>query len=215
MFVEVVADVICPWCYIGKRRLERALAAWPDDGPRVRWRAYQLNPDMPTGGMDRGQYMAAKFGGAEEARQVYDAILVAGLSEGIGFEFSRIQRTPNTLKAHRMVFRAAADQRQDETVEALFRGFFFDGRDIGDTDVLVDIGASVGFDADELRAYLETRTDEETVRAEDALARQIGIAGVPTFVVNRKFVLSGAQEPDVLLEAFRMAAEDGAAAAPG
>ena len=220
--VDIVSDTVCPWCYVGKRRFEEALANRPPDlDVYVGWRPFQLNPDMPAEGMDRRDYLAAKFGGDERAEHVYSAIREAGESTGLDFDFSAMPRQPNTLDSHRLIDRAgrAAEGSggrtglQDAVVERLFRACFMEGRDIGDRETLVELAADAGMDADETRAYLASDEDAERIRQEDLIARQMGIQGVPCFIVNRQYAVSGAQEPAVFLKAFEqvLQAEDAAA----
>jgi predicted DsbA family dithiol-disulfide isomerase len=208
--IVVVSDVVCPWCYIGKRRLERALAARPQPTLTVRWRAFQLNPGMPKGGMDRQGYLEAKFGGADRAARIYDTIRTVGASEGIEFAFHRIRRTPNTLDAHRLLRFAAGVGRQSETAEGLFQAYFQRGEDIGDRDTLAEIAAEAGLDADAARTLLASDREAQSALAEDMLARRQGINGVPCFVFNGRFALSGAQEPEALFQLFDLAREDDA-----
>ena len=208
MFVEIVSDTICPWCFIGKRRFERALAERPQPALRIGWRPFQLNPEMPPGGIDRQDYLAQKFGGAERAGQVYDPIHDAGRSAGITFAFGKIRRTPNTINSHRLIHRAAESGAQDAMVEALFRAYFLEGQDIEGVESLATIAEGAGMDRAAVTAYLESDADIDTVKAEDAMARRMGIQGVPCFIFNRKFAVSGAQEPAVFLKAFDMAVAD-------
>ncbi|MDJ0950557.1 MAG: DsbA family oxidoreductase [Alphaproteobacteria bacterium] len=212
MKLEIVSDTICPWCFIGKRRLERALAEKPVADLDIGWRPFQLNPDMPLGGMDRQAYLELKFGGPDRARQVYDPIHDAGKGEGIPFAFGQIKRTPNTLNSHRLIRRAAAAGLQDAVVETLFRAYFLEGRDIEDPASLAAIAEAAGMDRAETQAYLESDADLETVRAEDMMARQMGIQGVPCFIFDRKYAVSGAQTPEVFHEVFEMAAKEAAEA---
>jgi predicted DsbA family dithiol-disulfide isomerase len=208
MYLDVFSDTICPWCYVGKRRLERALKARPMPGLRVRWRAFQLNPNMPAEGMDRRAYIEAKFGGPERARAIYETVRTAGAGEGIDFAFDRIQRTPSTLQSHRLVRFAAAVDRQDATLEAVFRAYFIAGRNIGDRAVLAAIAAEAGLDREEAASYLAGEAETDTVMGEDALARRAGINGVPCFIFNGRFALSGAQEPEAFFQLFDLARED-------
>jgi predicted DsbA family dithiol-disulfide isomerase len=208
MRLDIFSDTICPWCFIGKRRLERALAERPMPGLEVRWRAFQLNPDMPAAGMDRQDYLARKFGGAENAEQVYAAVRQAGQQEGIDFAFDRIERTPNSLKSHRLLrFAAETHGDQDPLVERLFRLYFLEGADISDTEVLVQAAADAGLDAAAARAYLDGGDGLEACQSEDLQARRAGIQGVPTFIFNGQYALSGAQEPKVLYQLFDVARE--------
>jgi predicted DsbA family dithiol-disulfide isomerase len=201
--IDIVSDTVCPWCFIGKRRLERALAEKGAE-PKVfiGWRPFQLNPEMPSEGMDRKDYLAAKFGGEQGAQRVYDNIRQAGESEGIEFNFSSVGRTPNTINSPRLIDRAGKDGKQDAVVEGLFQAYFLDGRDIGDIDVLVDVAVAGGLEGDVIRAYLESDEDVERIRGEDAMARRMGVQGVPCFILNRKYAISGAQDPQVFLQAI-------------
>lgn len=208
--IDVFSDPICPWCFIGKKRLDEALAARPDIPVTVRWRAFQLNPDMPRDGMDRQTYLSAKFGGAERAGEVYGHIRRVGSQVGIDFQFERIPRTPSTLKAHRLIRYAHRPNvdRANDLVPALFQAYFLDGRDIGADEILLDIAASVGMDKDDVTAYLATDEDENEVQAEDVYARRLGIGGVPCFIVDGKYALSGAQEPEAFLPILDMALQE-------
>ena len=208
MRLDIYSDTICPWCFIGKRRLERALAARPQPGLSIQWRAFQLNPGMPPEGMDRRYYLEAKFGGVERAGRIYEMVRAAGASEGIRFAFDKIARTPSTLDSHRLIRFAAAAERQASMLEAVFRAYFLDGRDIGSKEVLVDLAQESGVDAEAAARYLDSETDLETVLSEDRIARRLGITGVPCFVFNGRFALSGAQEPEALFQLFDLARED-------
>ncbi|MDJ0609474.1 MAG: DsbA family oxidoreductase [Kiloniellales bacterium] len=213
MQLQIYSDTICPWCLIGKRRLERALAERPQPDLEVTWHAFQLNPEMPADGMDRRRYLELKFGGGEGARQVYGQVEQAGASEGIAFNFDAIRRTPNTLNSHRLIRWAGREGCQMAVVEALFSAYFFDGRDIGDPETLVAVAQTVGLDPTAAQDYLASDQDLEAVRNEDAEARRIGIQGVPTFIWNGRYVLSGAHPPEVLLQLFDLGREDAPASA--
>jgi len=209
--IDVVSDVVCPWCYIGKRRLEAALAKLRESDPElpveVRWHPFQLNPDMPRDGMPRREYLERKFGGPDRAREIYARVSAAGRSVDIPFAFDAIERQPNTLAAHRLV--AWAQSRRegdpDKLVEALFRAYFVDGRYVGDRDELVALAADAGYDADDARRFLESDELADVVAEADRRSRQMGISGVPFFIFGGKTALSGAQEPAVLLEAINQA----------
>jgi predicted DsbA family dithiol-disulfide isomerase len=213
MKIDIYSDTICPWCFIGKRRLERALAERPQPELELTWRPFQLNPEMPPGGMERQRYLELKFGGPAGAKQVYDNVRQTGRSEGIDFAFERLERTPNTLDSHRLVRLAGEAGRQDAVVQALFHAYFLEARDIGDVDVLVAAAEAGGLDPAQARAYLESDRDAEAVRAEDARARQIGIQGVPTYILADKYVLSGAHPPEVLFHMFELGHQEDAAEA--
>jgi predicted DsbA family dithiol-disulfide isomerase len=206
MHLDIFSDTICPWCYVGKRRLARALAARPQPKLAVRWRAFQLNPGMPADGMVRERYIDAKFGSSERAKRIYEAVSAVGASEGINFNFEAIKRTPNTILSHRLLRKASKEELQDELLEAMFQAYFVDGRDIGSARVLTEVGESVGLE--KAGAYLASDEGGEEVRAEDSLARRQGINGVPCFIFNYRFLLSGAQEPESFFQLFDLARED-------
>lgn len=213
MRIDIFSDTVCPWCFIGKRRLERALAERPQPDLTIRWRAFQLNPDMPASGMDRQQYLTTKFGGADNAERVYAAVRQAGQQEDIPFAFDRIARTPNTLRSHQLIGYAATQGDQDPIVERLFNAYFIEGQDIGEIDVLVQAAADAGLDPEAVRDHLTADRGLAEAYGEDKQAREAGIQGVPTFIVNGRYALSGAQEPEVLFQLFDLAREsDGDAA---
>lgn len=200
--IEIFSDVVCPWCYIGKRRFERAHTARPHTGLAVTWRAFQLNPEMPADGIDRQRYLELKFGGGDQAGQVYHRIAAAGAEEGIDFAFDRIRRTPNTVNAHRLVRWARQQDRQDEVVESLFQAYFLEGLDIGDRDNLAEIAARAGLDRADASAFLDGVEGVREVLDETRLAYNSGITGVPCFIVDRKYAISGAQEPEAFFPLF-------------
>jgi len=208
MIIDIFSDTICPWCLIGKRRLERALAQRPDLTFEIRWHAFQLNPGMPPDGMERTAYLAAKFG-AKDAASVYDNIRRIGAGEGIDFRFDLIPRTPNTLQSHRLVRHAAASGCQDAVVEALFRAYFQEGRDVGSIEELAAIAADAGMDRAATLAWLATDEEREAVVAEDAGARRMGVQGVPLFIVAGRYAVSGAQEPEYFMPVFDLALNGG------
>ena len=211
--IDIVSDTVCPWCFIGKRRLEAALSQRESDEPvTIVWRPFQLNPEMPEGGLDRRRYLEAKFGGPEGAKTVYDRIRQAGRSAGLELNFEAIPRTPNTVNSHRLIHRATALDKQNEVVEALFRAYFVEGQDIGSIDTLVACAAAVGLPEAEIRAYLESDEDAELIRGQDAQARQMGVDGVPCFIFNNQYALSGAQEPALFLKVFAMLEQQAASA---
>jgi predicted DsbA family dithiol-disulfide isomerase len=214
MHIDIVSDVVCPWCYIGKRRLERALAYRPGLAVTRSWRAFQLNPDLPNDGVPRALYLAAKYGSPQNAGRACAALTAAGRGEGIDFAFDRIRRAPNTLRAHRLIRFAADEGAGDEIVEALFRAFFLEGLDIGDIDVLAALAGRVGFDFTASRSYLAGEAGANEVRAEDRRARQLGIHAVPCFVLERGYAISGAQDPEMFLSLFDVACGIGNAADP-
>lgn len=199
--IDVFSDTVCPWCWIGKRRLEKTLAARPDLDAQVIWHAFQLNPDMPDEGMDRGEYLATKFGGEERARAIYDHIRDEGLRESLPFDFAAIPRTPNTLESHRLVRWAASQPPgQEPMVEALFQAYFAAGEDIGDRRTLAALAVAAGFDAAAVDTFLASDAERDTVATEDHQARQAGISGVPCFIVDGKVAVPGAVAPDQFLQ---------------
>jgi predicted DsbA family dithiol-disulfide isomerase len=200
--IDVISDVICPWCYIGKRRLEKAIAAF-DEPVRVRWLPFQLNPTMPKEGVSRREYRTKKFGSWDRSQELDARLVAVGKEEGIHFAFDRMERTPNTLDAHRLIWLAEQQGVQDAVVEALFRAYFTEGRDIGNRQMLLDVVAEAGLDRHQAEALLNSNDGLEAINEADALARRFRVDGVPFFIFNSTFTLSGAQQPEAFLEAFR------------
>ena len=213
MLIDIVSDAVCPWCYVGKRRLEAALATRPELTVEIAWHAFQLNPGMPEEGMDRESYLATKFGSAARAASVYSDIEQAGADEGIAFAFDSIKRTPNTINAHRLILLAGKHGAQDAVVEALFKRYFLEGGDIGDPGELAAIAAGAGIDETLARDYLASSEGVEAVNAEDRQMRHIGVTGVPCFIIDKRFAISGAQTPEVFQRIFDTAIADAADAA--
>jgi len=206
--IEVVHDLVCPWCYLGVRRLFRTLTRRPDLLVEVTWRPFLLNPDMPRGGMSRSDYVLRKFGGEERARRMYASITDIGRVEGVMFRFDRIRRTPASVDAHRLVRWAAAFGRADEVVEAVFAAHFTDGRDIGDLTVLTAIAASCGLRPGSARTFLASNQEADAVHADNLRAHRLGINGVPCFVVSGCHAIAGAQEPEVIERLLDVAAAE-------
>ncbi len=213
MQIDVISDSICPWCYIGKRRLEKAIAARPDITFSVIWRPYQLNPDTPREGYDRKAYMQAKFGSADQAKGVYKVVAATAQEEGLTFKLERQQRIPNTLDSHRLNHWAHTAGVQDAVVEGLFRKYFIDGEDVGDPAVLIAVAREAGMDVGVVAKLLSSDADRDLVLREEAVARRMGVSGVPCFIIDQKLVLVGAQETDMLLRAIDHAAEQASQAA--
>ena len=213
IYVDIVSDTICPWCYIGKRRFERALVQSGRTDIAVAWRPFQLNPDMPSEGMTRDDYVRAKFGGGDRPRQIYQAIAESGREAGIEFQFSRIRHTPNTVLSHRLVHWSAKVERQDEVVGELFKAYFEEGLDVGDLETLVECATRAGIEPERARRYLVSDEGRQEVVASDVYARRLGINGVPCFIVNRKYAVSGAQPPSAFVEVFNLAERDAATSA--
>ena len=214
MRLEVFFDVICPWCYLGRHRLARALARRPDTALEVRWRPFQLNPGMPSAGMHREAYLSAKFGTPEKAARIYRAAAEALHRDGIPFNFAGIGRTPNTLNAHRLISWAVRQGMPAEAaIDRLFQAYFVEGADIGSPAMLADLASDIGLIAPDVRAYLETTRDADAIAAQDGRARLLGIDAVPTFVIDRRYAISGAQEPETLLPLLDLASQSEHAAA--
>ncbi|HTS91668.1 MAG TPA: DsbA family oxidoreductase [Stellaceae bacterium] len=213
MRIDVVSDVICPWCFIGKRRLARALDQRSEVEAEIVWHPFQLNPDMPPEGMARERYIAAKFGGGQHADRIYRNVTEVGATVGIPFHFDRIKITPNTRSAHRLIRHATEAGSAEPVVEALFNAYFVDGRDIGDRATLSEIAGEAGLDRDAASRLLGGEDGAEQVLADDMSARRIGINAVPCFIFERKYVVSGAQEPEFFYPLFDLLKTETASAA--
>jgi predicted DsbA family dithiol-disulfide isomerase len=202
--VDVISDVICPWCFIGKRRLEKAISAHGEP-VKVRWIPFQLNPTMPKEGISRWDYRTKKFGSWERSLELDAQVAAAGAAEGINFTFDRIERTPNTLDAHRLIWLADKEGVQDAVVEALFGAYFTEGRDISNRATLLDVVAEVGLERQRAEAVLNSDEGTEAMKEAEGLSRRHQVDGVPFFIINGKITLGGAQQPEAFLEAFRRA----------
>ncbi len=202
MKIDIVSDTVCPWCFIGKRKLEKALAERPDLDVEITWRPFQLHPDMPIEGADRKEFIAKKFGSHERAKDLYNNAKMAGDAVDIPFEFEKIKRSPNTLDSHRLLRWSESAGCQDAMAEILFRRFFIDGEDLGDRAVLIAAAAEAGMDENLVARLLEEGADLDTVAKEDQMAREMGVSGVPFFIIDNKYALSGAQDPASFLAAF-------------
>ncbi|WP_278921724.1 MULTISPECIES: DsbA family oxidoreductase [Pseudophaeobacter] len=195
--LDIISDPICPWCYIGKTHLDKALAEIPDHPFVIEWHPFQLNPDMPAEGMDRRAYLEAKFGGKEGAVRAYAPVVENAEKAGLKIDFEGMQRTPNTINAHRLIHWAGIEAKQGAMVDALFDAYFSQARDIGDTEVLVEIAANVGLEADVVRKLLSGDSDREDIRNRDAHSRKMGVTSVPTFIIANQHAVPGAQQPDM------------------
>ncbi len=210
--IEVYSDVICPWCYVGKRRLERALKEWGDDSPvEVKWKPFQLNPTMPKNGMDRTVYLRTKFGSLERFREMEQHLLEAGNQEEIPFAFEKIARTPNTLLAHRLIWYSGTQGHQDAVVDLLFKGYFEQGLDIGSPSTLVELADRAGLRAGE---FLTSEDGVAEVKVEESVGHELGIRGVPYFVFGGTYGISGAQPLEIFLSAFQRGKVDRAEGEP-
>jgi predicted DsbA family dithiol-disulfide isomerase len=198
--IDVVSDIICPWCFLGKRRLDVALAAM-DKEVFIRWRPYMLDPTIPPEGFDRQQYMLSKFG-AERLQTIHDPLIEAGKEIGVPYNFDIITRTPNTLDAHRLIRWAHTVERQTEMVERLFMAYWSEGKDVGNRDVLAQCAGEAGINAEQIRQLLDTEQDIAETRIEIEHATNIGVTGVPTFILAQSYALVGAQSPEVIADAI-------------
>ena len=208
MQIDVISDTVCPWCFIGKRRLQKAMALRPGIAFDVRWRPYQLDTTVPRDGMDRQAYMRAKFGDdPKKIVEMYKLIAAEGAKDGIEFDFASIQRRPNTLDSHRVIRWAEAAGVQDDVVERLFIGYFENAEDIGDIRILADIADMCGMDGLEVAEMLESDTDLSLVTREDEIAREMGVTGVPAMIFGNRLAVSGAREAEVLVSVIDRVSE--------
>ena len=198
--LDIISDPICPWCYIGKTHLFKALAEVPDHPFTIEWHPFQLNPEMPATGMDRREYLETKFGGKDGAVRAYAPVVEAAEKAGLAIHFQGITRTPNTLNAHRVIHWAGIEGKQTAMVHALFKAYFENGRDIADHETLADIADSVEMDAALVRKLLITDEDAKEIRDRDSHSRKMGVHSVPTFVVANQHAVPGAQAPDLWLQ---------------
>lgn len=208
--IDVISDVVCPWCYIGKRRLEGALEQWaaahPDaPAPKVQWRPFQLNPTLPDNGMSRREYVKRKFGDNGGAN--YARVAGVGREVGIPFAFDAIERQPNTIVSHALIGAAGELGVQDAMVETLFRGFFLDGRDMTDRATLLELATEAGMSRDQAEAVIDSTEARESAALEDERAREMGVSGVPFFIFNGRLAVSGAHPAETLLQAMNEASQ--------
>ncbi len=206
--IEVVSDVVCPWCYIGKRRIENALALAADVPVEIQWRPFFLNPWVPRVGIERDAYLTAKFGSVDAYRTIAGRVVAAAAEEGLSYHPERVKRQPNTIDCHRLIHWADAAGRAAEVKQRLMELYFRDGGDLTDSDVLVQAAADCGLDADEIRRRLATDADVALISAQAKDASDKGISGVPTFVFAHKYAVSGAQPAEQLARAIRQVAAE-------
>lgn len=204
--IDVVSDVVCPWCYLGKRRLERALADVAGVAPTVRWRPYRLDPTIPPEGIAREDYVVRKFGSLTALNAAHEKLAAYGKAEGIDYRFDLIRRSPDSTDAHRLIRWAHASGAEDAAVERLFSAYFTEGRDIGDRTVLAEIASRIGLDNDAVRRRLAGDDDRETVAAEMEEAYRVGVTGVPCFIVDRRYAVVGAHPPEAIAAAITRSA---------
>ncbi len=195
--LDIMSDPICPWCYIGKAHLDRALQDHPNHPFAIEWHPFQLNPEMPCEGMDRRAYLEGKFGGKEGAVKAYAPVVEHAEKAGLKINFEAMQRTPNTLDAHRLIHWAGIEGRQTAAVSALFKAYFVDARDIGDAEVLADIADSIEMDAAVVTRLLKSDVDAQDIRDRDAHSRKMGVNSVPTFIIANAHAVPGAQPPEL------------------
>lgn len=207
MRIDIYSDTVCPWCFIGKRHLEKALAESNFGGADIHWHAFQLNPDLPPEGRDRREYLDAKFGGSEAAAAIYARVSAAGRSAGIDFQFDKITRSPNTLNSHRLIRLAETRGKSQAMVETLFRGYFLEGRDIGDSVTLAELALAAGIVGD-MPVWLAGDGEHAAVLNDLQTGRKLGISGVPFFIIENRFALSGAQPPEVFMQALQAAQQE-------
>jgi len=213
--VDIVSDVVCPWCFVGKKRFEKALGEIGEDiTVEVNWRPFQLDPTLPPEGKDRKKYLADKFGSMERSRELHQNLENIGASVGIPFEFEAIAVSPNTLDAHRLIrwAQSAGEGVQGRVVAALFETYFLKGKNIGDHAVLIEVAREAGMDAAVVESLLASDADREAITQEIALAQQMGVTGVPCFILENKYAVMGAQEPATIADAIRQVAAEKAAA---
>jgi len=197
--IDLFSDVICPWCYIGKRRMERALKSREELSVEINWRAFQLNPEMPSTGIPREQYLILKFGDKTRAKAIYDNIQKAGDTEGLSFNFDNITHTPNTVLAHRLIGWSQKQNKSEDIVENLFKAYFVDGRNIGSMEILREIAIDTNLDANSFDEHFSNDDDLQEIHLETRYAYENGITGVPCFIFNKSFSITGAQEPEAFL----------------
>jgi len=207
--VDVVSDAVCPWCFVGQKRLDKAAVSLPDIDVTIRWRPFQLDPTIPPEGKDRKEYMQAKFGDGDRLKQVHAKLEETGRAEGIAFDFDAITVSPNTLDAHRLIRWAASagDEVQGKVARRLFQLYFEEGKNIGDHKVLIEAARECGMDEAVARTLLATDADKDEVRTEIDTANRMGISGVPCFLIEGRYAVMGAQETTALAEAIRKVSE--------
>jgi predicted DsbA family dithiol-disulfide isomerase len=206
--IDVVSDVVCPWCYLGKRHLEIALEQLGDASIEVTWRPFQLDPTTPSEGVDRKTYFERKFGSLEAVAPAHARLVEMGRKVGIEYRFDDIKRTPNTLDAHRVIRWANEAGLGNAMVDRLFRAFFTEARDIGDREILADLAAEIGLDRSIVAARLAANDDRSAVQDEIEEAQRMGVTGVPCIIVNHRYAVMGAQPPAAIIEAIRQAREE-------
>ncbi len=207
MRIDIYSDTVCPWCFLGKRRFEQALAQRPQYEPRVTWRPFELNPDLPWEGVERAGYLAAKIGDPARLAAMEETLVQLGQAIGVRFRFDLVKRIPNSRRSHLLIAHAARQGLQGTVKDRIMAAYFEEGVDIGDTDELVRLGVEGGLAEHEARSALILRVGQDGVVAAERHAAVIGITGVPTFIFNGQYTVSGAQEPEALAQVFDQVAE--------
>ncbi len=204
--IDIFSDVVCPWCYIGKRRMEKALEMMGDRHETyVTWLPFELNPQMPKGGMERTSYLTAKFGGSEKLAEMDASVREAARQEEIHMKIDKIERSPNTRDAHRLIWTAEKEGHQDAVVEALFRAYFCEGKDVGDRDILASVAGRTGMEGADIELLFGDERSTQAVIKEEGMGQRLGIHSVPSFILNGEYLLTGAHYPETLVSAFREA----------
>jgi predicted DsbA family dithiol-disulfide isomerase len=207
MRIDIYSDTVCPWCYLGKRRFELAIAARPQYEPRVTWRPFELNPDMPAAGIDSAEYLTARIGTPERVAEAHAELKRQGVASGIDFRFDMIERMPNTRRSHLLLAHAGRSGRQSAVMGRVMRAYFEEGCDIGDIEVLVRLGVEAGLAERETRSALVLRSGQDGVIAAERHASVLGITGVPTFIFDGQYTISGAQDVATFARVFDQVAE--------
>jgi predicted DsbA family dithiol-disulfide isomerase len=205
--IDFIFDTVCPWCFIGKRRLERALALRPDVRAVIRWRPFLLYPEIPPQGLDRKTHLERKFGSIYRIQRIHAAAAVAGEEEGIAFAFEAITRTPSSINSHRLIHWSAQSGRENQVVDRIFQAYFLDGQDIGDISVLSSLAADCGLSGSEAAHYLSSSAGAAAVEAENLRVHRLGVSGVPFHIFAERFAVAGAQEPEILARLIDIARE--------
>lgn len=204
MRIDIVFDTVCPWCYVGKRRFDRALRLRPNVQPEIRYRSFLLNPDLPPNGVDRKEFLERKFGSSQQYERIIEALIFTGKGEGINFALDKIQRTPNSANSHRLVRLAQTIGAQGEAVDALFAAYFERGLDIGDTETLIRLAEEIGLDKSMATTHLYSEGDLNSVYNENARMHRMGVTGVPCYIFNDNQAIAGAQEPEIITRLIDM-----------
>jgi len=214
MRIDIVFDTVCPWCFVGKKRFDRALRQRPDLAPEIRFRSFLLNPDLPPGGVNRKEWLERKFGSSQQYDRIIEALVFTGKGEGINFALDKIERTPNSANSHRLVRLAQTVGAQSEAVDLVFEAFFERGLDIGDPEVLIRLAEEIGIDRQVATSHLLSESDLNSVFNENARMHRLGVTGVPCYIFNESKAIAGAQEPEIILRMFDMAVAEEAEQPP-